>query len=447
MRVRHLALAFTLALPLQIAQNALAAKASALPYATMFISRHCARAPSASFTGGGPNMPTDRNDYVADPYPDFGAAPMMCTARGRRIIHNQGVTLRDTFRPDTKFSFIADVDQRDIDTANDYRDGIGGNAQDAKVRVVADLFSTMPKVCPYLDSSTAVDAEKRWIATLPRPKDFDNYVARLQQVTGIGRVGPLANIKSGVSKTGTWYGLENTVADIMENFHLESGAGIEVAWNRLEEGSEEYYKLMALRAYEFKGAFSPEYARRYISNIMYRIGYVFDKVSSAYPNSPTTEFLVGHDTDIITFGTVMDLAWNPRPLPVNSTTTSSSLRFDLFEASQLEHESPDVVHAAKLLGDQFIVQITYIYGTTMTDSGNLFQVPVTGPLVNDKGQVPLSAFLTQLRARIIKECTTNEANYKEYSASMLTSIRERLGPLHTSLRGIFTDHTERHVRP
>eukprot|EP01125_Pyxidicula_operculata_P012322 TRINITY_DN4044_c0_g1_i1.p1 TRINITY_DN4044_c0_g1~~TRINITY_DN4044_c0_g1_i1.p1 ORF type:complete len:374 (-),score=93.82 TRINITY_DN4044_c0_g1_i1:24-1145(-) len=297
---------------------------NALPIASVFVMRHCARAPSTTWTCG-KGYSSNPNDYSSQKWPDFPVPTMECTPRGLEIVTGQGENWKSTIP--LPVAFVSDDVQRDKDTTAALAKGLG--ISNPNITVSGYVFSPSKYgICPALTHQQQEESLQNQFKLIQKPDDYDSLVNMLQNVLGTGVEPPLKDMPN-VIENGYFDGGICVAHQATETFLLQQGAGMQVGWGKLSE--HDLYDVLKLNAYWFEVCFGAfKYAQNTNSNLLYHVVKSLQNVVSSPSKYPATTYYVGHDTNIEGIGGMLGLKWNSPPYPVNTTAPGSALRFDVY---------------------------------------------------------------------------------------------------------------------
>ena len=227
--------AHTHVLIMRAAALLLLAAARAAPPSAVYIMRHCARSTYLPDLEDEKTYPYLANYSDGGELADWGVAPTLCTARGRKIVKGEGAFMKDEFaRYDSLKVFHDSGSQRDTTTAADFLAGLGSSVESV---AAPEVFNPMKaKFCPYLTEQESAAAVAAQLAVVPEPDALAARVEVLQEVLGAGVAPAMQNISSEVAD-GRWRGGAAIAAAWIEAMLLQLGAGIPPAYERFEWGN------------------------------------------------------------------------------------------------------------------------------------------------------------------------------------------------------------------
>jgi hypothetical protein len=311
--------------------------------------RHCARStPLDIFTGAKGFY--DFDNYTSKPHQPFPAwtvGTYECLPRGNELIRQFSGNISLTFpRP---VQVVADsCCDRDRDTADDFIVGARLNPATTDYRtntVVFGSMDTFPGFNPPFGAcrgDVATQARNADITanfhSVKKPDGLDKMLASLQEnVLGKGAAPPLQDIPNILLATPpTQLGASTVVVGgvpiasaFVEAFLMQEAGGYPVAWDTLPP--KELNDLLALHIYNraLGDSRAKGWARVSHASMLASIVQFLTNDNPSDNQTALTKVFVGHDSDLDSLATLLDLTWDAAPFPTNSTTPGSVLRFDL----------------------------------------------------------------------------------------------------------------------
>lgn len=367
----------------------LIAAASPPSSSTVYIMRHCARSTYLPDLYGGQRPAYLANYSDGGDLPDWGVAPTLCTARGRRIIQGQGRSLRGEILgrmgpAPGRLKVTYDAGStRDNTTAEDLLAGLGLPS----IARVGDAAVFDPPWCPQLTAAAKERAVRARLKAVPRPARYEGRLAALQALLGRGVAPPLQSIPDVVAGGAVgWLGGSFVASSWVEAMLLQFGAGLPMAYGRV--APPQLYEMLELHVYYRAIAdrgLSIE--RRGESNLLAHV--LRDLASGAGGASPQgggASLYVGHDTNLDGLSALLGLGWPAAPpYPANTTVPGGMLRL-----------------TATAAGGATAVCASFLYTRFEDASGGMAEVDALFPT----GKPCISLVqLTQLAAAVVdKRC-------------------------------------------
>lgn len=298
---------------------ALVACCEALPPATVYIMRHCARSTYFPDLEHEATFRYLTNYTDGGPLPAWGVAPQLCTARGREIVRGEGAALAGEFAGygDRLRAFHDGGSRRDVTTAADFLAGAGLNVTST---AAAALFNPVKAgYCPALSAAAYGASVRAQLAAVTPPPQLAARVAVLQDALGKGAAPPMPAIADAQNATtGGWRGGTAIAAEWVEALLFQLGAGLDVGYGRFD--AADVYALTDIhlyaRAINDQGA---AVARRYASNLLAHVVRALGDAGGA-------ALYVGHDTNVEQVAALLNLTWAIPPYADNLVPPGSILR-------------------------------------------------------------------------------------------------------------------------
>ena len=358
---------------------------------TVYIMRHCVRSqffPALEYL---PNFRYLSNYSDGGPLPDFGVAPSLCTARGRRIIAAQGKSMaREIAERSSGGNLKVIYDggaKRDRTTAEDFLSGAGHPLDLAKPD--ATIFNPQrAHFCPYPTAVEYQHAIATQLDSVKRPADLDSLLHRLQAKLGQGVAPPIPSLNSTISSKGYWLGREYVASGWAETMLLQYGSGLPVGYGRVSPS--ELYDFLALHVY-YRAVNNRGFVieQRGQSNLLM---HMLDDLASDGKGNEATLY-VGHDTQLDGLAVLLNLTWEAPPYPADTTTPGSMLRLTR------TGEGPGAT-----------VQADYLYATFENEDGEM-KVAASTRFVSASGassrSLPLPTFAAAVRGAVDWRCVRN----------------------------------------
>jgi len=354
--------------------------ATSAPSSTVYLMRHCARATYLPDLYGGQKPAYLANYSDGGALPDWGVAPTLCTARGRKLIQGQGKSVRSDFLarmgPKQFLKVVYDAAaKRDNTTALDLLTGVGLPAVHRSGE--PEIFSPPEAWCPYVSPEDKMAAVNAQLASVPKPANYEARIAALQATLGKGVAPPMQDIPDVVSSGAVgWLGGSFVASSWIEAMFLQLGAGLPMAYGRVN-ASTLYNELLELhvyyRAVSVRGL---DIERRGESNLLAHM------LSDLAAPDNGVSLYVGHDTNLDGISVMLDLAWpKAAPYPANTTVPGGMLR---------------------LSTEGGVVSAAFMYTDLSKDEGDLLEVEALFP--NGKSTIALSDLQAMAKARIDERC-------------------------------------------
>jgi len=298
--------------------------------------RHCVRSMYPTLRGrGDPNFDYADN-YTARPFPGLdrwksdGVAH--CTERGLELAEAFGKSLQDAGLLPAPVSVLADNVSRCVDTANHLVRGLGPNSTFHGITKALDPVKqglcrpASPKNKTFgvqsmigLASSGKSYLSEAW-------KQHSNVMSELQDLVGKGHAASIVDIPTKIDDEGNYVGGMHVASQgMIENFILEAGTGISVAWGALD--GKKGRKLL----WERYSPLNVLYNRINHNGIPLatRDGAVVLGIMQLLLNKALgSQVLVGHDTNVDSIAALLDLTWSCGPFPDNETPPYIGLMFE-----------------------------------------------------------------------------------------------------------------------
>jgi len=368
---------------------ALPLQATLQPSSTVYLMRHCVRSTYLPDLYGGQEPAYLANYTDGGDLPDWGVAPTLCTARGRRIVQGQGRSLQSEV-----FARIGGTNQslkvvydagstRDNTTALDFLQGLGLPflKRDGDGEIFTPTWPGCPKV-PAAAQEAAVTAQ---LAAVPQPHDYEARVAALQELLGPGVAnfttmpdvvagGPVG-LLGGSFVASSW----------IEAMLLQYGAGLPMAFGRVTPSM--LYELLELHIYYRAVADRPfVIEQRGESNLLAHL------LRDLQAEGSGASLYVGHDTNLDGIAVMLSLSWpDPKPYPPDTTVPGGLLRL-----------------TASGAGDAATVSAAFLYPETFAnDEGQVAEVPAY--FADGRSAMPLAQLTRMAKARIDPRCVRLEA--------------------------------------
>lgn len=338
-----------------------AVSAATPPTSTVYLMRHCSRSTYLPDLYGDQKPKFLANYSNGGDIPDWGVAPTLCTARGRRLIVGQGNSLRQEVtkamgaHKHLKVTYDAAA-KRDNTTALDFLTGLG--LASLQRTGAPEIFDPPSAWCPRVSDDAKIAAVQSQLARIPQPPSYKARIAALQKTLGAGVAPPMQDLPDTPSGGAVpWLGGSFVASSWIEAMLLQLGAGLPVGYGRVSP--EELFKLLELHVY-YRAISDRGLAieRRGESNL---IAHMLHDLSDA---SNGASLYVGHDTNLDGLGAMLDLAWpSVPPYPANTTVPGGLLRL-----------------SATGTGDDAEVSAAFLYTDLRDDSGQIAESAVTfGP--------------------------------------------------------------------
>lgn len=340
------------------------ASAAPAPRRSVFVFRHCLR--STPFTVSGAKGFDSFDNYSAQAWPEWGVPVFQCLPQGLKVVEHVGSQLKGSFAQPLHGPLVDSSAKRDNDTALALLRGLG---LPPSIVPKAELFNTIPSLCPGISPADRYNATLRRFREYPPAADHEIKLAWIQQLLGKGVAPAIEDIKDTICKEGGQWpsdlvGGSAVASSVTEAFLMQLGGGMEVAWNKLGDDraavAELVYDLLSTHVYQ-RGVES-----RFLDVVRDQWSWMSTLISdflagkgiSSESTNDGTLVLVGHDSDLDALGVMFGLEWNPAPFPVNATVPNSALRFDFDD-------------------DSGSVSVSYLYTTFESATPSLRTAPAT----------------------------------------------------------------------
>jgi len=362
------------------------------PTSTVYLMRHCSRSTYLPALYGGQEPAYLANYSDGGDLPDWGVAPTLCTARGRRIVQGEGRALRSEvlsrLGSHSSLNVVYDAGStRDNTTALDLLTGLGvpSNKRDGD----GEIFTPTWAGCPMLTPKAKESAVAGQLVNVPRPASYEVRLAALQQLLGRGVAnlttmpdviagGPVGLI-GGLFVASTW----------IETMLLQFGAGLPMAYGRVEPPL--LYELLDLHVYYRALADKPFIIeQRGTSNLL---AHMLRDLRTA---DAGVSLYVGHDTNLDGLAVMLSLAWpHAPPYPANTTVPGSMIRL-----------------TTRGEGAAATVDAAFLYPSSFAnDEGAMAEVEAIFP--NGQATIALEELLKLAGARIDTRCVNLTALVEE----------------------------------
>jgi len=314
---------------------------------SILLVRHCARSMYPTLRRrGDPNF-DNANNYTAQPFPSeslwSAEGEGTCTSRGKDIARTFGKSLRAQGllggNPEAPVIVVADNISRCIVSAEEIVKGLNV-ASPSNVATYNGITRSLDP-SGWAGLCAPEDAKDRTMtmqAMIREVASGGHYLsdawstrrqvqAELQDLVGAGAAPSISTIPDHINENGIYVGgLFVSSQGMIENFILEAGAGIPVAWGRLDNQTGRQYLWERL---------SP-------LNVLYnrinhngeapatRDGAVIVGILRELNNStPGSLVLVGHDTNVDNVAALLDLTWSCGPFADNESPPQVGLLFEM----------------------------------------------------------------------------------------------------------------------
>lgn len=356
-----------------------AAAAAALPPSTVYVMRHCSRSTYLPDLEHQPVYQYLANYSDGGELPDWGVAPQLCTARGRKIVRGEGAALKETFAGyGTVVAFHDSGSKRDATTAADFLEGLGLGIASAPS---ADIFNPVRAgyCAPLAPADRARALADQLVAVAPPPR-LEERVAALQSALGVGVAPRIETIPDVVNATtGGWGGGTAIASEWIECLLLQSGAGLPPGYGRFT--NESVYAMTDIHQYAFAvKARGLPLARRYGSNLAAHV-----VAGLAEANAGNAAVFVGHDTNLEQLGALLNLTWALPPYADNLAPPGSILRLTASDSPTGR-----------------VVEADLLYTTFESDDGALRRSSVA--FSHDSTGLPLAEFAARANATFEAAC-------------------------------------------
>lgn len=298
----------------------------------VFITRHCVRSMYPTLRGRADPSFDHADNYTALPFPTndewHSDGIATCTARGQQLAQVFGESLSEHLpRP---ISIVADNSARCIDTAQRVALGLGeGVSYDG---TVLSLDPVKWGVCSQLSGDdlevgvqSMLDEVEAGLGPFAAAwAQRHEFMARLQDLVGKGEAPNITEIPDTISDGVYVGGLHASSQAMVENFILEAGAGMPVAWGALdgvhrEELWRDFMPLNILyNAINHRGL-----------PLATRNGPVIMSILQQLKDPTTgTNILLGHDTNLDAIATILGMTWSCGPFADNASPPHIGLLFE-----------------------------------------------------------------------------------------------------------------------
>lgn len=308
--------------------------------------RHCVRSMYPTLRRRGDPSFDDANNYTAKPFPSGSIwqaeGDGTCTLRGKYIARTFGKSLLAQGllggSSDAPVVVVADNISRCIVSAEELVKGLNDASPSHVATYKGITRSLAPSgwagLCAPEDANDRIMTMKAMIHEVASGGHYlsdawntrRQVQAELQDLVGAGAAPNISTIPDQVNEHGIYVGgLFVSSQGMVENFILEAGAGIPVAWGRLDNQKGRRYMWERL---------SP-------LNVLYnrinhngeapatRDGAVIVGILSQLNNAtPGSLVLVGHDTNVDNVAALLDLTWSCGPFADNESPPQIGLLFE-----------------------------------------------------------------------------------------------------------------------
>jgi hypothetical protein len=353
---------------------------------TVIVMRHCVRATDDNSIFAIPGF-SESDDYASKPWLQFPVPAMFCLPRGEELVEAQGRFLRAKGGLPMPLHAVADnmrFGQRDNVTMQRLLRGLGLVLGTKGVSTFVDSKPFKPPntaAClrdrpSLVEMKAGIDA---FIVANPPSSSYSRKLDRIYEIAGKGPAGDWTSL--GCNATGAWgiaiiQGACQVAFSLAERLFMEFGGGFPVARGKIT-GSEtaELLELWTTGLNMFWGT-QPQ------------LGYLAAPIAAAVieglgDGKRGTDLLVGHDTNLIQLGRLLNLTWQAGPYPMNSALPGSMLRFDR---------------------DGDLVTVTYVFPADFGSlDGTMTSVPAT-VAETGKNTIALSVLREHLGQRTVPSC-------------------------------------------
>lgn len=306
----------------------------------------------------GVRSPLLRNEEMSrfsrDPWPEWEVPPGILTPHGQRVMELMGAYYRAVYQAQGLLSgdpsrdaagifFRADANQRTTATARALGQGLAPG-----VPVVVHALNTDRRGDPLLDPDPPLglaDPALRAASLLGRiggdyglvVEEYHPALVTLERVLlgGDGTPPPgKVSILDLPPSAVLWQTAQRTV-DAMTLAYADGKPLDVVGWGRLRPG--DLMQLMTLSALNFNLTWAtPFHARAATSNLAYHLLATLEQAARGQPvegalGSPGQRMavLVGHDSNVVPLGSLLDLGWRVPGSPANPFLPGGALVFEL----------------------------------------------------------------------------------------------------------------------
>lgn len=305
---------------------------------TVILLRHTFRSFDESLKGGYANF-SHINDYSAQPWPEYNVKPKDATQRGLDLAKQLGSFLPEKLSLAGPIEFIADIAERDIDTALYIANGMR-SVHDSKsafqvvgnVTTDASLFAPWKFIngCSAFLGAERGKAVEQQLKVVPEPKNMATLVESMQNITGKGAAPLLKDIDNWISDLGFYNGRLYLMSKFAGNFDLEYGNDVPVGWGKVstnlvpgDDPSNMYNLLQAHVYYRAVNMKAPEVAAHDSSNMFNAILSKLDRGKDG------VTFYLGHDADIDKVAVLLGVQFRLYPYNLNGVAPISGLKLTL----------------------------------------------------------------------------------------------------------------------
>eukprot|EP00927_Polykrikos_kofoidii_P047048 TRINITY_DN4113_c0_g1_i1.p1 TRINITY_DN4113_c0_g1~~TRINITY_DN4113_c0_g1_i1.p1 ORF type:complete len:406 (-),score=53.77 TRINITY_DN4113_c0_g1_i1:109-1326(-) len=300
---------------------------------TVIVMRHCLRSTDDNDMIAIPGL-SHSNDYSSQPWFEFPVPAWFCLPRGEELLEAQGRQLKAQGGLPMPLHAVADdmpVGQRDNVTMQRILGGLGLTPGTSDVSAIVDSQ-------PFATQTTAACARDRpslpemqagldaFIAANPLSASYARKLERMYEIAGDGVAGNWTGLGCRAEKDSNeaialLSGACEVGHHLAERLLMEWGGGLPTAWGQID--GDEVAELLDLWTTGMNIWFSTQPM----------LGYLGAPIAAAvidgfHDDKRGTNLLVGHDTNLIQLGSLLNLTWPAGPFPTNSALPGSMLRFD-----------------------------------------------------------------------------------------------------------------------
>eukprot|EP00928_Gymnodinium_smaydae_P034558 TRINITY_DN24458_c0_g1_i1.p1 TRINITY_DN24458_c0_g1~~TRINITY_DN24458_c0_g1_i1.p1 ORF type:complete len:392 (+),score=28.63 TRINITY_DN24458_c0_g1_i1:69-1244(+) len=294
--------------------------------------RHCVRSQFPGlFPDHGASGFNEPSNYSKLPYPsqeEWGVSGVaLCTPRGKRIAELLGRSLRHILAE--PISAVADEPERCVQTMDSLAKGLNISVGMAKVDT-AIFDPVKARVCEDLSDAEKGNSIEEQLALANTTGSYLNKVwnhrialmTELQHLVGEGVAPSITDIANHIRKGYLMGGMYVASQGMVETFILEAGAGLSVAWGKLDgtKRDELWSKWMPLDILFNR-------INHGGSHIATRLGgaTLWHILSLLEDPSAGSTVMIGHDTNLDALAKLVNLSWQCGPFAPDATPPTGGL--------------------------------------------------------------------------------------------------------------------------
>lgn len=299
---------------------------------TLVLMRHCARGcqNKGYFKTLGVDGKLQRGDadmFSSQKWPNSVPDSLDCLPRGEQLVKAQGSWMKASGGLPAPLRVLSDTIGRDTSTAAAFLQGYGES--DAEVKKNGDVFMehfTNPMCFMSADGASMMESAEALQAANPQTPEYKRSEQELFDALGAGSAGDWTKdgcklLPMGAIKLPYPVGACQVASALWERLMMQWAGGYPLGFGKVNASQvikwnvlHSWYMALGWSAPETFKIFGASMARTVAEKLM---------------SSPEgTDFLLGHDTNMLMLAGALGLSWDPKPYAVKATTPGSMLRFD-----------------------------------------------------------------------------------------------------------------------